>query len=102
MPGPMRPEDADRRKAAAIPEKVFEIFNQLIAREWSGSSATVGQSEVVSLLVAAGFNRNQIFAEHMLDVEGAYRAQGWDVYYDKPGYNESYEPTFKFSKKRGS
>lgn len=33
--------------------------------------------------------------EH-LDVEDVYRAAGWEVTYDKPGYNETYDATFTF------
>lgn len=60
MPGPIRPEDVPRQKAAQIPEKVFEVFNRLIAREWDGSSATIRQDEVVELLVSEGLNRARI------------------------------------------
>jgi hypothetical protein len=101
MAGPIRPEDVNTRKSARIPQQVFEVFNRLIARQWDGHSATVRQSEVVRLLIEAGFERAQIFAERMLDVESAYEAAGWKVVYDKPGYNESYPATFTFSKKRG-
>ena len=36
------------------------------------------------------------------DVEDIYEKAGWDVTYDTPGYNETYEPkfTFKPSKKK--
>ena len=100
MSGPIRPEDVSGQKAAQIPAKVFDVFNQLIARDWNGHSAIVRQDEVVRLLESEGFDRARIFAEHLLDVESSYRAEGWDVVYDKPGFNESYPATFQFSKKR--
>ena len=33
-----------------------------------------------------------------MDIESIYRADGWGVYYDKPGYNETYTATFEFTK----
>ena len=35
-----------------------------------------------------------------LNIEEVFRAVGWVVIYDKPAYNESYEPTFEFRKER--
>lgn len=35
--------------------------------------------------------------QHWLNFEGAYRRAGWKVEFDKPGYNESYPATFKFT-----
>lgn len=99
MPGPIRPKDVTARKAAQIPEEVFEVFNELIARDWNGYAATVRQDEVVRLLVERGIDRARVFSEHMLDVEQAYRAVGWAVSYDRPAYNEEYPATFNFRKK---
>ncbi len=42
---------------------------------------------------------SEIYERHLLDVEPSYRAEGWEVEYDKPGYNETYEATFTFRKK---
>jgi len=43
-------------------------------------------------------DRNKIFEMGWLDVEDAYRAQGWNVVYDRPGYCESYEASFIFTR----
>jgi hypothetical protein len=101
MPGPIRPKDVTALKAAQIPEEVFEVFNGLIARNWDGYAATVRQDEVVRLLMERGIDRARVFSEHMLDVEEAYRAAGWTVSYDRPGYNEDYPSTFNFRKRSG-
>jgi hypothetical protein len=99
MTGPIRPEDVARTKSHSIPDAVFDVFNQLIARGWNGRSSVVVQDEVVDLLTTTyGMNRADIFAQNMLDVEEAYRGKGWKVVYDKPAYNESYPAKFEFSK----
>lgn len=104
MTKPLRPEDITEAKRAAVPDEVIEAFNELIAEDWSGTCATVSQDEVVerilSKLAEAGLDltRDELFDKGWLDVEDIYRDDGWDVYYDKPGYNETYPATFRFSK----
>lgn len=43
-------------------------------------------------------SRREVFIMRLLDVEQAYREYGWNVKYDKPGFNESYESFFIFKK----
>jgi len=47
-------------------------------------------------MVKKGLNRAEIFDKGWLNVEEVYRAAGWAVEYDKPGFNESYSATFTF------
>ena len=103
---PITPDEIVDRKREVIPDFVFEAFNYCIVEEWDGRSATVGQDEVIdyimSLIEKEGIKdveRQDLFDKHWLDIEDIYREAGWDVYYDKPAYNETYEATFKFSKK---
>jgi hypothetical protein len=44
-------------------------------------------------------NRDKIFKGNWLDIEPIFRKAGWEVSYDRPGFNETYEPTWKFSAK---
>jgi hypothetical protein len=46
-----------------------------------------------------GITEQRVFDRHLLDVEEVFEDVGWDVDYDKPGYNESYQPTFTFTEK---
>jgi len=95
----MGPEEVLAARKESIPNVVFEAFNELIAQKFNGSYAYVGQDSVIARIVKAGHSRSEIFEKHWLDVEDIYREQGWKVVFDKPGYCESYEATFKFSKK---
>ena len=49
-------------------------------------------------VVAKALKRKEIYDKNWLDVEDVYESAGWKVEYDKPGYNENYEPTFTFSR----
>ena len=85
------------RRTEELPPAVFEVFNEAIAQAWTGERAVVYQGRAADAVAAKlGVSRGDVFALRYLDVEDAYRAEGWVVEYDKPGYNETYEPSFTF------
>lgn len=102
MAEPIRPEDMASVKGKIFPDAVVEAFNEMIAQAYYNGSATFKQQEVVERMVQKGLKREDIFSKHWLDIEPIYRAAGWKIFYDKPGYNETYEATFKFTKKAKS
>lgn len=97
---PITPAEVVAKKTENIPPEVFEVFNDLIAERWDGHRATIYQKDIVARLKAKlpEERRSQIFERHWLDVEPSYRKAGWTVVYDKPGYCETYEPNFTFTK----
>jgi hypothetical protein len=101
---PIRPDEVGKRKAASIPSEVFEAFNDCIAENWDGREASFTQPDVVARILALmpSLNAGTLFAKRWLDVEDAYRAEGWHVEYDRPGYCENYEATFTFRRKTRS
>lgn len=98
---PLTPAEI-REHASPIPGIVFDVFNAFIARGAGIRAVTVTQEEVVRMLTQHGFTSREIFDRHLLDVEPAYEAAGWKVVYDKPGHNETYEPTWTFTPKRST
>lgn len=89
------------KKLASIPDEVIEAINELIVANWNGHSATFTQTNVVGLIQRKlHCSEDQIYKNHWIDFEDIYRNKGWSVTYDKPGFNESYEPTFKFTIKK--
>lgn len=101
MGGPIRPKDVAARKTASIPEEVFVVFNNLIVENWTGSSATIMQADAALAIASAlEISVSDVYNRKLLDVEDAFKKAGWNVKYDKPGYNEEYSAYFVFSKKR--
>jgi len=108
--GPIRPDQVVEKKTAQIPEFVFDAFNECIAKNRTGSSAQFTQDEVVSEILTRmplhrdWGTRQEIYNNHWLDVEEAYRAVGWTVdrtvVYDKPGFCETDSANFTFSNQR--
>ena len=101
MPGPIKPKEVQSKKDAALPQAVFEVFNQLIVDNWDGHSATVQQDEACKRICKALKIKScqDALDRGLLDVESAYRKAGWKVEFDKPGYNEDYDAHFVFSKR---
>lgn len=102
MTKPIAPDDVVAAKTATIPDEVFEAFNEAIARHWNGRTSTFTQDEVVKaieLKLNGRMTKQELFANGCLDVEDSYRALGWTVDYDKPGYCETYAANFTFKKK---
>ena len=92
------PDEVIAQKERDFPPEVINAFNKLIAKHWHGGESVftlaVARSAVAFALQQAGIP----FEVCYLDVEDIYRKKGWKVVYDKPGYNESYEPFFRFTK----
>lgn len=102
---PVTPEEVVNRRLKDIPEAVIEAWNGVIAKYFqgsakSGSSRFVQDEAVDAIIEAMGCDRKVVFDNHWLDIESLYRDAGWSVTYDRPGYNESYDPTFEFRVKR--
>ena len=96
------PDQVAEKKREAIPDVIFEIFNELIVENYreNGSQAVFRQREVINRMRVKGINVDEAFEKGWLDVEPIYAAAGWKVEYDSPAFNESYPETFKFSKPR--
>lgn len=97
MVKPVTPKKATKNKKDAIPNAVIRVFNHLIEKHLSNGVAVVPQKEAVKLIVyELQISEQEVFDQGHLDIEDIFEDAGWNVYYDKPGYNEKYEPTFIF------
>lgn len=108
---PIKPNEVAALKVNLIPDYVIEAFNQMIAENYKvpSKSATVYQDAVVKRILELSpkefvesltpITRQLIFDKGWLDIEEIFRSAGWDVKYDKPSYDESYEAYFKFTAK---
>jgi hypothetical protein len=85
-----------------LPDAVIEAVNELLIKNGHSRYITLKQNEVVTAILTKmehlGVTRQMIFENHWLDFEPCYRKGGWEVEFDRPGYNESYEAYWKFTK----
>lgn len=103
---PITPDEAAELKEKLLPvNTVIEAFNECIAENWDGRTSVVKQTKVVNRIVdlfikeGKTITSGEIFEKGFLDIEVAYERYGWAVDYNKPGYNEDYEPHWTFTKK---
>lgn len=83
--------------AKPIPPQVILAVNKLLIKEFCGSFPIILQQ--CDIIAELTISKTDLFKNHWLDFENHYRQAGWKVVYDKPAYNENYEPTFSFSPK---
>lgn len=97
---PLKPDQIQVAKNADLPDFVISAVNEMLVKKWTGHQARFTQREIIGLILSKGDNvtRELLFENHWLDFEDIYRRQGWKVEYDSPGYNESYEANFTFTK----
>lgn len=97
---PITPKEVVHQKSEGIPDFVLKVFNDLIAAMWNGDRSEVAQGDVILEIVRnSELSRGEILSKGYLEIEEIYRAAGWEVEYDKPGYNESYPARFIFRKR---
>jgi hypothetical protein len=91
----------------SIPDFVIEAVNDLLKEKYRRGSEEVvlTQDEVVTAILSAAvsgctlLSRDTIFKKGWLNFEPLYQKNGWEVSYDKPGFNETYKATYTFTKK---
>ena len=98
---PIKPSEIVEAKVKLFPDFVLETWNAAIAKNWANNRSLIKQPNMIVALIAASpksIDRSDVFDNNWLDIEDVYRADGWKVEYDKPGYNESYDAYFVFKK----
>jgi hypothetical protein len=78
-----------RFNVAALKQE--DVINKIIEKSESVTYFVFGEQYVGPV------TRDEIFDNHWMDVEALYRENGWGVKYDRPAYNEDYEPMFIFT-----
>lgn len=93
---PIRPEEIVK----PIPDTVIEAFNELITKNFNGTSSEFLASDVVNLIVKRkACRRTEIYSSGYLDVEPIYRKNGWQVDYEQPSIGDNFSAYFRFIKK---
>lgn len=96
---PISPTSVLEMQSKIIPPFVIDCFNELIARNFVEIGATIYQADIESL-IKTKMPVDMQFDHRWLNVEPLFREIGWLVHYDKPGFNESYAPSFSFTYKK--
>jgi hypothetical protein len=102
---PINPIEVKKQQLANIDDEMIQAVNELLIEKFSSGSCTILQKDVIERyfklknLENTQANRDELYKRKQLDFEPLYKKEGWKVSYDRPGYNESYEPSFEFLSK---
>lgn len=97
MVNPIKKSEVATMKKEIIPEVVIKVVNRLIAQNCRDGRAIVYQYEIIDAIKQEiVISSEAIIESGWLDFEPIYEAAGWQVEYDKPGYNENYKAFFLF------
>jgi hypothetical protein len=97
---PITPNDIPAQKLMHIPPEVIDVFNEFIVMNWNGTSSSFLQKWVLAKVSEVlGLDEKSILDKHYLDVKIVFEERGWKVLLDQPGWDEEYEPWYRFSRK---
>lgn len=99
---PLSPSEILVEQKNSIPDFVIESVNALLKQHVSMGHATIRQDDIIAEIIKhyPSTSRQMIFNNGWLNFESLYEDAGWEVSYDRPGYNETYAATFDFKDKR--
>jgi len=99
---PISPKEALALHQNSIPDEMISAVNQLlIERTTKSFKIILKQQEIWDRFVKitqGRYSRSEADDKKWFDFESCYEAAGWIVVYDAPAYNESYPPTFTFTR----
>lgn len=99
------PDEVRAQKINFIPPEFVEAVNELLTKKWTGRSATIRLTDLKQLVAHkmrtnGSPNLGKNYAdEGWLDFEPIFEDKGWKVVYDRPGWDESYDPNWTFTRK---
>lgn len=76
-------------------------MNELLAENYSEGRILIKQDDIIQRVLdkLPNLSRNEIFSKKYLDFEKRYEDAGWKVVYDRPAFDENYQPFFAFTEK---
>lgn len=97
---PFTPDEVANQALDLIPDFVIEVVNNLLVNKYRAGRATIYQLDVVDQLRAThkGLTKEDIYTRRYLDFEPIFRKHGWSVVFNKPGWDEDFEPHWIFTK----
>lgn len=82
----------------ALPDAVVETFNELLAKQFNGTSATIKHKDLLSALCAKGVDTKIVSEQNWLfQTKQLYQDCGWKVKYDSPGWDDNFDSYFQFT-----
>lgn len=98
---PFSPDEAIQNQASLIPDVVYDAVNHFLAKQALSRSITIRKPDLINKIrEIGGPDENELYENKWLDVEIAYRMQGWDVEYESPDWGSNGVGYYTFSRKK--
>lgn len=98
MTKPISPAEAKKLQYTYIPEAVYAAVNKFLVQKANSKNITIKVKDVIEEIErTSDITSTDLYDNYWLDIEPAYKEQGWIVFYDKPGWNENYDSFWKFT-----
>lgn len=102
---PITPEEAKKSLLTKIEPEMIQAVNELIVENLKGRSSQFKQQEIEDKYLKiknlhGEYGREEmrrVYEKGLMDIEGLFEKYGWNVEYNKPGYNESGNCYFTFT-----
>lgn len=95
---PITPDEAQSQNVKGLPTQVIEAVNNMIRLNLVDGEVIIYQDELISEICR--LMEKEKIDRRWLNIENIYREAGWNVEYDKPGFNETYRAHFIFTRKK--
>ena len=96
---PLTPSEAQASFNKSLPDFVIQSANELIVENLDTYGEATFTFEELERKIKSKKPDDVRWNRKWLDIEDAFRENGWKVEVDNPGYNETYKGNFKFSPK---
>ena len=102
MASPITPAEVIEKRITNFPPEIIEIVNNLIVETFDGRSAVVRAKNVLAAIKKdfSKVHSDKIYDAGWMDFEPIFIKAGWDVKYESPDRDESYEAFYQFIPKR--
>ena len=99
---PISPKEVEQTIGKNIPDTVIVAVNNLLRKTYKNGCAHFTQIELIKEIRSLDCKLTSaiLFKNDWLDIEPVFEREGWIVDYDNPGFNETYEASFTFTKSK--
>lgn len=92
------PDEMLSRWQQALPDAVIETFNEELVRLFNGTSASLREKHLLSLLDKKGVNSKNVVEQRWLkQASELYKERGWNVVVRDCGGEDNYDIHYQFS-----
>ena len=97
---PLSPKDLKDSVDKAIPSFVITAVNKLLKKDFRNSEVIIKKKDlIIEIKKIKEVTNEELYDNKWLDFEPIFRKNGWNVAFESPDRDESFDDYFKFKPK---